>query len=163
MRCKDFECLIIDSSESKLSQEERLALEQHISRCAACARFQEDLKNIRIRLKSSHLPGPSAELAEKTRLMCHAEMSSKHAMDSQLIPQSLRPSIPRFIWAALISLTVLTAILLIPLFRHLSLDQTLSFKATAGFALMMQNIVMLIFAPIVLRRYSSQQKNLRFI
>jgi len=57
MRCKDIERLIIDSSERKLSREERLAIDQHTAHCAECVRFQKDWERIRQSLKKMPAPG----------------------------------------------------------------------------------------------------------
>jgi hypothetical protein len=161
MKCKDIELLIIDSSEKDLTEEELSQIEQHISQCEQCQRFEEDLKNIRISLKKIRMPAPSSELTRKTLALCHSELNTRHPMDGKAIPQIRSAQIPLLIWVAFVSLTALTVILALPLLRGLQLTQTLSLPIVVVLAIMIQNAVMLCFAPLLLRKFGSKNQGLR--
>ena len=153
MKCKDIERLIIESSERDLSEEELTQIKQHVSGCIQCARFQDDLEEIRIHLKKMKEPFPSVELVKQTQLMCQAQMRA---------PRQIRSTpIPAFIWTAFIFLIVLTVILILPLSKDLILDQTLSLPTVVVLALMIQNAVMLCFSPLLLRKYRSKNQGLK--
>ncbi len=161
MKCKDIELLIIDSGEKDLSEEELSRLEQHVSQCKRCQRFEEDLKNIRNSFKKIKMLDPSAELTRKTLALCHSELSTRQAMESRTAHQVRSTPIPLFVWIAFVSLTALTVILALPLLGGLQLTQTLSLPIVVVLAIMIQNAVMLCFAPLLLRRYGSKNQGLR--
>ena len=153
MKCKDIERLIADSSEEELSPEKLSEIEFHVSECARCTRFQEDLKKIRLCFKGMTLPVPSAELVRQTQLLCHAKMRTLHVAGRKNDVQALVTRIPKYIWVSLFSLIALTLIWIFPLFEDLKLDQPPSFQTIAVLFLVIQNAAMLFFAPILIRNY----------
>jgi len=160
MRCKDIERLIIASSDEDLSSEELKAIEQHVGRCEHCARFQGELGKIRTGIKAMPMPELSADIAENTRLRCYAEMKKqrKAALEKRSSPALSRP-IPVYVWATLFVLTLLTMVITFPVIGEIRFDQTLTFKAAAVLTLIIQNAVMLFFAPILIRKYRSKREN----
>ncbi len=163
MRCKDIERLIIDSSDEDLSQEELNAIEKHVARCAYCARFRDDLEKIRIGVKVMPQPIVPPDLAQKTRLRIQAEMGREPAAAKKI--EKLTPSepIPKYVWIALLPLIFLTIILIIPAFKEIKLDQTLTFASVVALTIIIQNAVMLLFAPILIRRHRWKKQNIRGI
>ena len=159
MRCKDIERLIIDSSERDLSREEQLAIKQHTAHCAVCASFQDELEKIRISLKKMAAPVLPDALEHETRLMCYTELDSKRTLEIRRALKFRRASIPKLIWAALITLIVLTVILLVPSISEISLDQSMSLQDLLVLILILQNAVMLIFTPIVIRKFRSPEQS----
>jgi anti-sigma factor RsiW len=160
MRCKDIERLIIASSDEDLSSEELKAIEQHVGLCAHCARFQEELGKIRKGIKAMATPELSADLAENTRLRCYAEMKKqREAALEKRSSRSLSRPIPVYVWITLFVLTLLTMVIIFPVIREIRLDQTLTFKAAAVLTLIIQNAVMLFFAPILIRKYRSKREH----
>lgn len=161
MRCKDIEHLIIDLSEKDLSPEELSALEQHIANCTHCARFQDDLNKIRMCIKTIPLLHPSPDLVKKTRMRCYAEISPQNATTTEIAPQTSSDPIPILLWAALFSLILLTVIVVVPALKDIILNKPLSFPSAAVLTLMIQNAVMLVFAPILLRKLRWKKQDLR--
>ncbi len=163
MRCKDIELLIIDSSDEDLSLEELSAIEKHVAHCALCARFRDDLKDIRMGIKTMPQPVLPPDLAQKTRLRCQAEMSQQPAAakkTAKLIPSD---TIPKYVWAALLPLILLTVLVIVPIFKEIRLDQTLKFTSAAALTIIIQNAVMLLFAPILIRRRHGKKQDIRGI
>ena len=159
MRCKDIERLIVDASEGGLSQEEIRGIEQHVSSCAKCACFQEDLEGIRVCLKNTSAPELPDAFLQKTRELCYEEIRSL-AATQKVGYRTGNHSIPKLIWTAIASLIVSTGFLLLPLIRDLELEQTFSFPAVVVLFLIIQNAAMLFFTPVILRKFRSQNHHL---
>jgi hypothetical protein len=160
MRCKDIERLIVDASERGLSHDERRAIGNHVSFCAKCARLQEELEGIRVCLRNSTKPNLPEDLAQKTRELCYAEMESLRSAPQRSELRTPSRSVPRLIWAAIVSLILITGFLLLPFIRELELEQTLSFPAVVVLFLIIQNAAMLFFAPVIFRKFRSQNQRL---
>jgi len=163
MRCQDIELLIIDSSERRLDRKEHRAVEQHVKQCLKCARFQDDLKNIRNALRKMPVPGLPDELERRTRILCQAELRARLESEKLGASQAQPASVPLIIWAALVSLIVLTAFLMVSLFRDIGLNLPLSFEGAVVLALMLQNAAMLFFAPVIIRKYRSPKSKARLV
>jgi hypothetical protein len=163
MRCKDIERLIIDSSDEDLSQEELTAIEKHVTRCASCARFRDDLEKIRMGIKVMPQPVVPPDLAQKTRLRIHTEMGREPAAATKIDQLTPSESIPKYVWVALLPLIILTVILIVPIFKEIRLDQTLTFASVVALTIIIQNAVMLLFAPILIRRYRGKKQDTRGI
>jgi hypothetical protein len=107
--------------------------------------LEEDLSEIRTHLRQSPIPMPPEEFFEHTRVLCHARLS--------------RPPIPKFIWAAIGVLLILSGIWVSPLAREISLEQPLSFPMIGVLILLLQNLLMLLFAPVVIQKFRSRKKD----
>ena len=163
MRCKDIERLIIDSSDEDLSQEELRTIEKHVARCALCARFQDDLEKIRMGVKTIPQPVLPPDLAQKTRLRCQAEMSQQPPAATKIAKLIPSEPIPKYVWAALLPLILLTVFVIVPVFKEIRLDQTLTFTSVVALTIIIQNAVMLLFAPILIRRRHRKKQDIRGI
>lgn len=160
MRCKDIERLIVDASEGGLSKEEIRSIEDHVSSCVKCARLQEELEGIRVCLRNSSRPILSDELIQKTRELCYAEMDSLRRAPQKSEHRTSSHPIPKLIWAAISSLIVITAFLLLPFIRDIEMEQTFSFPAVVVIFLIIQNAAMLFFTPVILRKFRSHNHRL---
>ncbi len=163
MRCKDIEHLIIESSDEDLSLEELSTIEKHIAYCALCARFQDELEKIRIGVKTIPQPILPPDLAQKTRLRCQAEMNQRPAAASKIARLIPSDPIPKYVWAALLPLILLTVFVLAPTLKEIRLDQTLTFTSATALTIIIQNAVMLLFAPILIRRRRWKNQDIRGI
>ncbi len=109
------------------------------------ATLEDDLREIRTHLREMPIPMPSDEFFEKTRSLCHAKLG--------------RSSIPKIIWAAFAALLVLTGILMLPLAREIGMDQPLSLPTVGVLILMLQNLLMLFFTPVLIQKFRFRQKD----
>ncbi len=152
MRCQDFERLILEAGEKKLSSEGRLALEQHLAHCPACARFKDFCEDLHLRLNKTAAPPIPPGLERKVRLACHEEISAM--VLPAVRPQPSRPGvhIPWPIWVALAVLTALTAAFLVPGIEGFVRDQKLTLEVVLVLGIILQNALMLFFAPVIMRR-----------
>ena len=106
--------------------------------------LEDDLSEIRTHLQEVPIPMPSDEFFEQTRSLCHARLG--------------RSSIPKFIWAAIGVLLLLTGILMLPLAREIGLDQPLSFPVIGVLILVLQNLLMLFFTPVLIQKFRFRKK-----
>ena len=160
MKCKDIERLVIESSKDEWSTEELSQIKQHTQHCLKCARLEDDLKKIRIFLTKKADSAPPDELVRKTRLMCHAEIKAVKAGVTKISRLSSYRLVPKHIWAALVSLILLTVVLLTTLLTDFNLEPPLSFQTIVVLFLMIQNAGMLFFAPVLIRKYRSTSRDL---
>jgi len=161
MRCKDIERLIIDSSDENLSLEELRTIEKHVAHCALCARFRDDLEKIRMGIKTIPRPILPPDLAQKTRLRCQAELSQQPAAGARIGKLIPFDPIPKYVWAVLFPLILLTVFVLAPTLKEIRLDQTLTFTSVVALTIIIQNAVMLLFAPILIRRLRGKKHDIR--
>lgn len=110
------------------------------------ATLEDDLSEIRTHLQEVPTLEPSDEFFEQTRSLCHAKLG--------------RSSIPKFIWAAFGALLILTGILMLPLAREIGLDQPLSFPVIGVLILVLQNLLMLFFTPVLIQKFRFRKKEL---
>ena len=110
------------------------------------ATLEEDLIKIRTHLHEVPIQMPSDEFFEQTRALCHAKL--------------VRSSIPKFIWVAFGALLILSGILMSPLAREIRLDQPLSFPTIGVLILLLQNLLMLFFAPVLIQKFRFRKKDL---
>jgi hypothetical protein len=150
----------VDASEGGLGQEEIKVIEDHTSACEKCARLYEELESIRVCLKNSTKPVLPDALVQKTQELCYEEMESLRSAPEKSERRIKNQSIPKLIWAAIISFIVITGFLLLPLIRDIELEQTFSFPAVVVLFLIIQNAAMLFFTPVILRKYRSQNHDL---
>ncbi|MBN1274388.1 MAG: zf-HC2 domain-containing protein [Candidatus Aminicenantes bacterium] len=159
MRCKDCQYLFIESSERELTEMEREKLEEHIMHCPECTRFKESLEGIRLSLRNASSPLFSQDLHEKTGRLCRENISKQRPL---FLERRFSPGlrVPAFVWAALLFVIVLTAVLLYTGFEDLNLEEPVTWKTIALISLILQNALMLFFAPVIFRRYGKKRGNL---
>jgi hypothetical protein len=109
------------------------------------ATLEDDLSEIWTHLQEVPIQMPSNEFFEQTRSLCHAKLG--------------RSSIPKFIWAAFGALLILTGILMLPLAREIGLDQPLSFPVIGVLILVLQNLLMLFFTPVLIQKFRFRKKD----
>lgn len=109
------------------------------------ATLEDDLREIRSYLQEIPIPMPSDEFFEKTRSLCHAKLG--------------RASIPKFIWAAFAALLFLTGTLMLPLGREIGLNQPLSLPTVGILILVLQNLLMLFFTPVLIQKFKVRKKD----
>lgn len=152
----------MDFKEEELSAEELAEVEEHVERCVRCASLKSDLGKIRVYLKRMPQPVLSSELAARTQSMCQAELGSRPLSKPRTDAQNLPWRLPKLIWAALFSLIVMTSILVLVLLKEFDLKLPLTPQTVVVLTLMVQNAGMLFLSPILIRKFSSDNKNFRF-
>lgn len=152
MRCQDFERLMLELGERELLREERLALDEHLETCPGCAAFRSFRGDIRRYLQEAAGPALSDELSDSVRLRCRAELDSLSRTPAGQDSGRRPAAVPWPIWAALLVLTGLTVLFLIPGLEEFRQSQELTLGTVLVLLVILQNALMLLCAPLLMRR-----------
>jgi len=152
MRCQDIARLMLEASERELDREERLAVDRHLAQCAACASLRDYWKEVQFSLQNEPVPSLPFALEERVRLACHEELNSKLHLQTRPALRAPSAPVPWPIWAALAALILLTLAFLIPCIEEFLEKQSFSLRTVLVLVLILQNSLMLFFAPVIMRR-----------
>jgi len=163
MKCKDIERIVIASSgrlpDSKQLNEIRL----HLEHCSRCLRLKEDMESLRSLLKRRAEPNLPEDLDKKTYQKCLSKIHSLQNNKKKVNLQQQLQSIPIHMKVVFISLLVLTVIWIFPFFQDFGLvGETLSVSTIFGLFWIIQNAMMLLFTPLLIRRFRSNKINTQF-
>ena len=142
MKCQDIETILIDASGERLPPEKTETVSSHLLKCPECRRLQKDLETMRKALRQAQFPSPPAAIIRETRALCLEEFKKRSL-----------PLLPAYIWAVLLLITVLTGIILVPLVENFSLEPPLNFQTLTVIGLLIQNITMLLFSPLLIQHF----------
>ncbi len=162
MRCKQAEKLIIVLSQTELSPTIMAELDAHVFNCPKCSSFKEKLQWIHLEIHQIKTPEPSKELLEKTSALCHDELIEQSEM---YVFENYRPCairIPKFIWVAFATLFLLTIAWAVPVIREVIKSQIITRQAIIVMLIIIQNLMMLIFSPVLLRTLKLKSCNINF-
>jgi anti-sigma factor RsiW len=146
--CRAIERLLAAGEGGEIGAAERRLVEGHLRGCARCRAFAADLAAIRREIASVPWPALSAELDRRTR-------------------RALRPggvvegpaAVPAWVLVALAVVTIVTGIWLAASLAGVTPETTLADLPVAGLAaviVIVQNALMLFFAPVILRTYRAR-------
>lgn len=160
MKCKDAERWIVAGNGGADDDDAREAALAHLSTCPRCAALVKDLDALRGILAGRALSGPPAALVEKTRRLCldRIEAGTTASPRDAAAPRPAGSAngalrrIPRGVWAATIGLVVLTGFIFAPFFGEALRSEPLSYASWVGLGFIVQNVFMLFFSPLLLRR-----------
>ncbi len=151
MRCKQAEKLIIDASQVSLDPKIKSELDEHVLNCPKCASFNKNLMKIHREISELTAPKPSPEILEKTRILCHDELIGRGEIYvfEKYLPKAI--SIPKFVWIAFGMLAILTGTWAVPVFKDVVNSQIMTRQAVLIITIIVQNLIMLLFSPVLLR------------
>jgi len=152
MRCQDFERLMLESDDRELLREERPALEEHLEGCSKCAAFRSFRGSLREQLREAAGPALPDELSDRVRLRCRAELDSLARTRAGQDFGRRPAAVPWPIWAALLVLTGLTLVFLVPGLEEFRQSQKLTLGAIVALLVILQNALMLLCTPLLMRR-----------
>ncbi len=150
MRCKDIRHVFIEDAGQDLSPKEHEELDEHLATCERCSSFREGLESVRRGVEGLALPAPSDRTEYEIRTLIKNAPFVRGGSAEPLPPRWGSFSIPRYIWAAIPVLVVLTSLIMASGLQDV-LNKTGSFLASTFVALLLQNAAMLVFAPILIR------------
>jgi hypothetical protein len=136
---------MLESSGREWTLEEQRILEAHLKSCPGCGAFRDFVTCLRTAREKTPAPDLDTDLVEKVRRRCHAELAQKSPG---------RPAgVPLSIWVAFGILTVITLGFFIP--QILDFFAAKEFTPAMGWllAILLQNAVVLFFAPVIMRRH----------
>jgi len=150
MRCRDVRQLAIDDAGRDLTKGVRHEVEEHLAQCERCARFRENLGSVRRGVKDLSHPAPSGTVDARVRALIGNAGAVRHGAPEPLPPSWGSISIPRYIWAAIPILVVLTTVIMAWGLQDV-LNKTGTFLAATFVALLLQNAAMLVLSPLLIR------------
>ncbi len=148
MKCKQIEKLIIDTPEGELDAHTKEIIANHLSTCAKCKCFAENMHWIRNKLSSLECEPPPDHLVQRTKSLCHIELGTKWALHENTVLQN--PHIPKWVWTSFFIVLALMQLFVVPLFIENTMAQNLNFQWFVGLIIIIQNMTMLFFAPVLL-------------
>jgi len=152
---------MLESGERELLREEKLALEEHLESCPGCTAFQSFRGSLRRQLREATGPVLSDELSDSVRLRCRAELDSLARTRAGQDFRKNPAAVPWPIWAALLVLTGLTVVFLIPGLEQFRRSEELTLGTALVLLVILQNALMLFFAPLLMRRGRLSQSRFR--
>jgi hypothetical protein len=157
MKCRECQRLLVQSTLDQLSLEVQSELTGHLSQCSDCASLQSELETIRTGIKKLPAPELSEKLDEETLSLCHSRLAG---MKKRIVKRPSRYvlSTPKYVWGILISLVILSLFWIIPALKDFRFEEPMSFKTSAALAFLIQNSLMLIFSPLLLRPHRWTQR-----
>ena len=157
MKCKQVENLIIDADGETYNERSQLELENHIRSCPSCTTFVKNINSIRTNPKILVNVEPSDPLVESTLECCHMELKQKE----QIISSRSGPKLttPNYIWASIIAIVTFSIIWFFPILKELVQENIISDHTIWFFIIIIQNIIMLLFAPIIFKKIRQKQQS----
>ncbi len=165
MKCKDIKRLVIASS-GKLPDSKQLhAINLHVEHCIRCTRLKEDMESLRSLLQQRPNLVLPEDLDKKTYQKCLSEIQSLQKNTQRASFWQHMQSIPTHMKVVFISLLVVMVIWFFSFFEDFGSGggEPLSMPAIFGLFLIIQNAMMLLFAPLLIRRFRTKKLNTQFI
>ena len=151
MKCKRVEKLIIEEIQSGLNAKLKSKFEAHLFQCTKCLSFKERYNSLRSGLLNLETPSPSEKLEEQTKALCFDELLKQDEIISFADQKSTANETPLTVWVAFIVLIGLTLIWAFPVLKDYVNDYVVTNHTIYLVMIVIQNILALMFAPILLR------------
>ena len=151
--CREIERLLVAGEANGLGTAERRIVEDHLRSCAACRAFAADRDVVRREIASVPWPALSDELDRRTRRALR-----------QNGPEAAPAAVPAWVLVALAVVTIVTSVWLAVSLADVTPETTLADLPVAGLAailIIVQNALMLFFAPVILRTFRGRREGAR--
>jgi anti-sigma factor RsiW len=147
--CRDVELLTLAGEDHELTAGERSLVEDHLRGCARCRDFAADRRALREESAALRWPAPPEALVRATR---------RRLLESAT---AVRPaSLPAWVLVALAVAAIATGVWLTVSLSGVTPDMTLADLPVAGLAavlIIVQNALVLLFAPVILRKVRARR------
>lgn len=153
MRCKDIKHWLMESTEPDPMADAPDEIISHLRQCDGCMHFVKDLERIRAGLYASRMPAPSESLFQRTRSLCHTRIEAMASARNSVTGRADSSSLPKVVWAIIAALIGLTLFISLTVLKDLQPDQALTFRERIVLTIIIQNVAMLIFAPLLMRKH----------
>ncbi len=165
MKCKDIEHKIIASSGGLTDSEQLKIIHSHVEHCSKCSHLKEDVESLRNLLQQRTEPNLPEDLDKKTYQMCQNEIQTLQKNTRGFNFQQHMQSIPIHMKIVFISFLVVMVIWFFTSFKDIGSGggESLSMPMIFGLFLIIQNAMMLLFAPLLIRLIRSKKLNTQFI
>lgn len=164
MKCKDIKRKIIELSGRLQDSKQLDAIHSHVEHCSKCLHLKEDVESLRSLLQRRAEPNLPEYLDKKTYQMCKSEIQSFQKNRQRADFQQHMQFIPIHMKVVFISLLVVMGIWLFSIFEDFGFGgESFSMPTIFGLFLIIQNVMMLLFAPLLIRRFRSKKLNTQFV
>jgi len=163
MKCKQVEKIILEDAQKELQAKTKLSFEAHLTKCDKCLRFVKHYNGLRLGLKKLKTPSPSEKLVEGTKMLCYEKLLKEKEVISLTAQKSSQNEAPLTVWIAFILLVGLTLIWAFPVLKDYVEDQLITKHTVYLLMIVVQNILALIFAPILLRIFKFKKMAHRYL
>ena len=151
MRCKEVEKILIVGEEA--DEKLRAAAAEHIAHCGDCARFRAGLMAMKS-IKPASSPDLPRELELSTRFSAHAQLRRKK---STALRQVRIFDLPLPVAAAVTIIIGLTIYWICTGMGNIPTDGPLPAKTLVSLFILVQNLLMLILSPLLLKNRKGLQ------
>ncbi len=165
MKCKDIERLVIASSDKLPDSKQLHAIHLHVEHCIKCSRLKEDIESLRSLLQQRTNLALPEDLDKRTYQKCLSEIQSLQKNTQRGKFRQQMQSIPIHMKVVFISLLVVMGIWIFSFLKDFGIGggDTLSMPMIFGLFFIIQNVMMLLFAPLLIRRFKTKKFNSQFI
>jgi anti-sigma factor RsiW len=149
LSCRDVELLTLAGEDRELTAGERGLVEDHLRGCARCRVFAADRRALREQSAALRWPSPPDALLRRTR-----RLVLENAALGRPVP------LPAWVLVALAVAAIATGLWLTVSLSGVTPEMTLADLPLAGLAaviIIVQNALMLLFAPVLLRKVRARR------
>jgi hypothetical protein len=157
MKCKKLEEFIIENMANKKAISENQQVQEHLLKCKSCARFMQKYFRIQDSIRNVSETVPSDEIVQKTLNLYHTEIEKSSQMIELSKIKSFNIELILFI-----SLIIFTAAWIFSLLFGTVDPLHLLQNKIMVFTILLQNGLMLLFLPILLKRVPKFRIRVRF-
>jgi len=152
MKCQDIQKLIIEQSDAAISPNQKRIIEDHLVDCPQCKQFFEDLIRIRCSIQEQPFPTLSEKIQSQTLIQCHRilELNKKGV--------AANSPVPKWLWIALGICLAIAIFWLSTLGKQFLENKNLSPGNIHVLLFILQNIIMLVLTPVLMKQYQQKQK-----
>lgn len=161
MKCKQVEIAIVDSFEEKSVVSLSDDVKNHIKQCDNCDEFFKYYRQLKVEFEVLPQPMPAENLTENTLSRCHDELTlTENVAKSQ---QTREAKTPLFIWFLFGFVILMIFFWAIPVLRDYAHEQVVSNNLIWLTVLITQNLLILMFSPVLFRRYRMDKSEFKMI
>jgi hypothetical protein len=149
LSCRDVERLVLEDEGHELRAALGPLVEDHLRGCGRCRAFAADRSAIREEIGAILWPAPPDKLVRETRRMAFEEK-----------PERWADGLPAWVLVAMAVMTIVTGLWLAVSLADVTPEMTLAdvpVEAVAAVFVVIQNALVLFFAPVLLRAVRSRR------
>ena len=163
MKCKKAQKVIVASYPIGLAAKTRSEIDAHLSECPKCARFLANFNAIRNGLQQLEKPSLSEKLVKQTIKLCYEKLVGQKKKSAVVNQEQLETETPIFLWLALMGLLVRTLIWALPVLNDYFKGNIVTKQTIYVAVLIFQNLLVLIYTPILMRIYRFKKQESYYI
>ncbi len=158
MQCHELEKLVLGLTAGKSDPRVQTEMQAHLANCPKCSQFYQNYIHLQQQIKSQLSILTPASLVQKTVAVCHQEL------DRVPLASAFRPMatvqwwLPRVITVILWLITMLGLLWILPVISNLVQNTRLTWQVCGLIGVILQNLITLLFLPVILKRYNPVRK-----